>query len=117
PPRHREPHGPTAPGHRGRDPPMRISAEHEESAHALLAPTLLGMIDAVKEASARLASRGQPRRAVDGEAVHDFRVALRRLRTLLRPARRVYGKKRLRAVAAELRRFAQATGEIGRAHV
>ena len=48
----------------------------------------------------------------DAEAVHDLRVALRRLRTLLRPARAIYGKKKLRAVADELRRFAQATGVV-----
>jgi CHAD domain-containing protein len=44
--------------------------------------------------------------------VHDFRVALRRLRTLLRPARLLYGKRRLREIGAELRRFAQATGAL-----
>src|SRR5262249_2006309 len=48
----------------------------------------------------------------DAEAVHDLRVAVRRLRTILRPARRVYGKHRMRELGEELRRFAQATGAL-----
>lgn len=48
----------------------------------------------------------------DDEAVHDFRVALRRLRTLLKPARVVYGKRRMRKAARDLRRFARAAGAV-----
>ena len=47
---------------------------------AAVAAALLGLtlLDAVRESSGRLAD------ADDAEALHDFRVALRRLRTLLR---------------------------------
>jgi CHAD domain-containing protein len=77
-----------------------------DRADAVLAPALLDLASQVKQAAARL------RESSDGEAVHDFRVALRRLRTLLRPARRVYGEKRARAVAEDLRRFADATSAL-----
>lgn len=48
----------------------------------------------------------------DDEAVHDFRVALRRLRTLLKPARLVYGKRRMRESARDLGRFASGAGAV-----
>lgn len=91
--------------------------ETEQPAHASLALALLELVNAVKEGAARVRGGGLVAGAAaapppDDEAVHDFRVALRRLRTLLRPARRVYGKKRIRAVDKELRRFAQATGAL-----
>jgi CHAD domain-containing protein len=50
--------------------------------------------------------------APDDEAVHDFRVALRRLRSLLRPARALYGEQRTRAVERELRDVAATTGAL-----
>jgi len=91
-------------------------AEPTITAHELLAPTLRDLIAKVRDAAARVsATAATPARAsagYDAEAVHDLRVALRRLRTLLRPARAIYGKQRLRAVADELRRFAQATGIV-----
>jgi CHAD domain-containing protein len=86
------------------------------TAHELLAPALSELVAKVRAAAARVAdSAATPGRAsagYDAEAVHDLRVALRRLRTLLRPARAIYGKRKLRAVADELRRFAQATGVV-----
>jgi CHAD domain-containing protein len=72
-----------------------------------LAPVLFTLIAAVRREAERVASV-EP----DPEAIHDFRVALRRLRTVLRPARRVFGSRRLRALGAELRRFARATGAL-----
>jgi CHAD domain-containing protein len=48
----------------------------------------------------------------DAEAVHDFRVALRRLRTALQPSRAIYGKKRLRAIGEGLKRFADVTSAL-----
>lgn len=83
----------------GADPPRR--------AHDFLAPPLFAMIAGVRAAQSRVLAGGS-----DPEAIHDFRVALRRLRTALRPARRVFGKRRLKEIAAELRRFAQATGAL-----
>lgn len=80
-------------------------------AHDLLAPALFAMIAEVRRTQARVIAAAA-RADADPEAIHDFRVALRRLRTVLRPARRVFGKRRLREIAAELRRFAQATGAL-----
>ena len=87
------------------------------TAHELLAPTLRDLLARVRAAAARVSvtAAAPPAGAsagYDAEAVHDLRVALRRLRTLLRPARAIYGKQRIGAVADELRRFAQATGIV-----
>ena len=87
------------------------------TAAEFLAPALLALSEAVGVASRRVVAAGGTRRAAAGaepdvEAVHDFRVALRRLRTLLRPARRVYGKKRLQKVSDDLRLYANATGAL-----
>jgi CHAD domain-containing protein len=82
-------------------------AEAPRRAHDFLAPALFAMIAEVRAAQERVLGGG-----ADPEAIHDFRVALRRLRTALRPARRVFGKRRLQEIAAELRRFAQATGAL-----
>src|SRR5262249_31837913 len=82
----------------GRDTRMT----QELTAHQLLGPTLIELVDTARAASARVEEsfRGQKGAsgatgALDPEAVHDFRVALRRLRTLLRVARKVYGKKHM----------------------
>jgi CHAD domain-containing protein len=80
-------------------------------AHDLLAPELFALIASVRHAAARVEATGR-RGAGDPEAIHDLRVALRRLRTALRPARRVYGKRCLREISGDLRRFAQATGAL-----
>lgn len=80
-------------------------------AHDFLAPAFYALIAEVRRTQDRVAAtRGGA--AVDPEAIHDFRVALRRLRTVLRPARPVFGKRRLREIGAELRRFAQVTGSL-----
>jgi CHAD domain-containing protein len=84
-----------------------MTPEDGASARDFLAPVLSTLIAAVRREADR-ASSPEP----DPEAIHDFRVALRRLRTALRPARRVFGKRRLRALGAELRRFAQATSAL-----
>lgn len=94
---------------------------HDEptiTAHELLAPAVAELCASIREAAARVAvtaasqARGSTGAGYDAEAVHDLRVGLRRLRTLLRPARAIYGKKRIRAASDELRRFAQATGIV-----
>jgi CHAD domain-containing protein len=51
-------------------------------------------------------------RRVDAEAIHDFRVALRRLRSALRPLGLAWGKKRMDALAERIRTVADATGEL-----
>ncbi|WP_437636027.1 CHAD domain-containing protein [Sorangium sp. So ce854] len=84
------------------------------SAADFLGPVLLSCIERVRADARRVvATSAQGEGAEpDVEAVHDFRVALRRLRTLLKPARRIYGKRRLRPIADGLRAFARATGTL-----
>ncbi len=48
----------------------------------------------------------------EAEAVHDFRVALRRLRSVLKPLRFTSGRKAMRALADRLRAVAASTGEL-----
>lgn len=86
-------------------------ARGEVHARDFLAPALFSMIAEVRRNEARVAATAA-KATNDPEAIHDFRVALRRLRSALRPARRVLGKRRLREIAAELKRFAQATGAL-----
>ncbi len=63
------------------------------------------------EARAHLAEVHEARR-VDEEAIHDFRVALRRLRSALRPLGLAWGKKKMEALAERIRAVADATGEL-----
>lgn len=91
----------------------------ELTAHELFAPTLIALVDAARAASARVEASFRSKRgssettgAIDPEALHDFRVALRRLRTLLRVARKVYGKKHMLALEDGLRVGARATGTL-----
>ncbi|WP_155797957.1 CHAD domain-containing protein, partial [Sorangium cellulosum] len=86
----------------------------KRSAADFLRPALLSCIDRVRADARRVvATSAQGEGAEpDAEAVHDFRVSLRRLRTLLKPARRIYGKRRLRPIADGLREFARATGTL-----
>jgi len=100
-----------APPERAPDKPARAGAQH---ARDFLAPALFALIAEVRRTQARVSATAGRRNggANDPEAIHDFRVALRRLRTTLRPARRVFGKRRLREIGAGLRRFAQATGAL-----
>lgn len=80
-------------------------------AHELLASALGALIDDTRASRARLFTNGDARER-DDEALHDFRVALRRLRTLLRVARALWGRKRLARFEGELRHYAQATGTL-----
>ncbi|XYH98923.1 CHAD domain-containing protein [Sorangium sp. So ce1128] len=84
------------------------------TAAEFLGPVLLSHIESVRTDARRVvATSAQDESAEpDVEAVHDFRVSLRRLRTLLKPARRIYGKRRLRPIADGLREFARATGTL-----
>ncbi|WP_437715307.1 CHAD domain-containing protein [Sorangium sp. So ce448] len=75
---------------------------------------LLSHIERVRADARRVVAASEQGESAepDAEAVHDFRVSLRRLRTLLKPARRIYGRRRLRPVADGLREFARATGAL-----
>ena len=93
----------------------------EGAARDLLVPLLDAMIRAVRAATARVVSSGRKRRAAeasaedpggDAEAVHDFRVALRRLRTVVRIVRDMHGRKRMRKIGEDLKRYADATGAL-----
>ncbi|NPZ33071.1 CHAD domain-containing protein, partial [Pseudomonas aeruginosa] len=57
---------------------------------------VIGQQVALMSAVARLEAR------TDGEALHDLRIALRRLRSLLRPIRGVPGVEELEHAAAEI---------------
>ena len=82
----------------------------ERRAGDFLAPVLFRMIGAVRAAAARVGEHGGG--DSDPRAVHDLRVALRRLRTMLRPARELYGDRSLRSLGAELGSFARAAGAL-----
>ncbi len=73
-----------------------------------LAPLLFRLIADVRAAAVRAGDGA----AADPEAIHDLRVALRRLRTALRPARGLYGSRRLQAFGAELGAVARAAGAL-----
>jgi CHAD domain-containing protein len=76
------------------------------STHELVTPLVRALMQNVGDAAARVVSK----RADDPEAVHDFRVALRRLRSVSRPLRKLYGSKRMRAIGDELKALANTTG-------
>src|SRR6185369_10590775 len=78
----------------------------------LLARVLGDAIAEVRHAARRVVASAGRGAARDAEAIHDYRVALRRLRTALRPARKAYGKKRLRRSEDELRAHARAAGLV-----
>ena len=105
----------------------------EMTAHGLLSHALRAHIDTVRKTMARVLATAPGRKkhqsndakAAEGEsgsgsgsdedaeeAVHDFRVGLRRLRTALRAARRIYGKKRLREISEGLKRYGDVTSAL-----
>lgn len=73
---------------------------------AFLTPRLLRLARKLREALARVEQVG------DDEAIHDLRVALRRLRSLLKPARTIYGAFHTEAVRAALKAVADASGDL-----
>ena len=93
------------------------------TAREAIVPVLAEMIAAVRAAvppvletgrrRARPPAEGTKPEGPDAtEAVHDYRVALRRLRTVLRALRGPWPKKKMRALGADLKRFADATGPL-----
>ncbi|WP_437335713.1 CHAD domain-containing protein [Sorangium sp. So ce394] len=99
-------------GGEGSAPPAGGGAGAKLSARGFLGPVLLTHIESVRADARRVVATSAHGAEPDEEAVHDFRVSLRRLRTLLKPARRIYGKKRIRPIADGLREFARATGTL-----
>ncbi|WP_437725163.1 CHAD domain-containing protein [Sorangium sp. So ce861] len=96
----------------GSAPPDGGGARAKLSARDFLGPVLLTHIESVRADARRVVATSAHGAEPDEEAVHDFRVSLRRLRTLLKPAQRIYGKKRIRPIADGLREFARATGTL-----
>ncbi len=73
---------------------------------AYVKPQLLGLAADLARVVPRLVAGD------DGEAVHDLRVALRKLRSVLRTVRRLYGGFHTDAVRAGFKRVADATGAL-----
>jgi CHAD domain-containing protein len=84
-----------------------MTAKDKRTARDLVQPALDGLVSSVRAAADRMLA---PR--VDPEAVHDFRVALRRLRTVLRAARSVYGRKRVQPLLLRVAHLAEATNSL-----
>jgi CHAD domain-containing protein len=82
-------------------------ARKEHSAHDLVEPAVAALIARTRAAADRLIHQRH-----DAEAVHDFRVGLRRMRTVVRAARQMYGRTRSDAILAELTRFGDATNAL-----
>jgi CHAD domain-containing protein len=72
-----------------------------------LSPELRKQLEKLYQGLARAGRGGR-----DDEAVHDLRVAIRRLRSLLKPARNVYGNFHTDRVREVLKSVADATGEL-----
>jgi CHAD domain-containing protein len=89
----------------------------EARAEDVLGPALSALVTDVRAATERVVSTAGAEAEADTEAVHDLRVAIRRLRTLLRVARAVYGRRRLSRIEAELRWLVQTTGALRDAEV
>lgn len=82
------------------------------TAHVLLATALRRLIATVRDTRQRVLVSAEARGCTDEEALHDFRVALRRMRTHLRTARRVWQSKRIERIENELRYYARVTGAL-----
>ena len=86
------------------------------SGQRLLAHALRQLIAVVRETRERVVVSETARMtgtvANDDEALHDFRVALRRTRTLLRVAQILWSSKQILRIERELRYFARATGTL-----
>ncbi len=78
-------------------------------------PVLAGRLEALSEALAKNAARVLEKN--DPEAVHDLRVATRRLRAALELGAEVSGRKKAERLRKELRRLGRALGELREADV
>ncbi len=85
---------------------MTARVHHGARSSAFLARTLRHLDKQLEQSVPRVVAMA------DGEAVHDMRVAIRRIRTLLRLARPVYGRFHADAVRLAFARLQQATGDL-----
>ena len=84
-----------------------MNSKAEPQASEVVRRAVAGLVERTLSAAGRVVhDRSDP------EAIHDFRVGLRRLRTVLRAARRLHGKARARALSEALARFGDATSAL-----
>jgi CHAD domain-containing protein len=76
-------------------------------ASAILSPALAAAVRDARDAAERVVRAHE-----DAEAIHDLRVAIRRIRTVVGAGRRVYGKRRVARLVEELRGLAKATNAL-----
>ncbi len=88
----------------------RARDERAESAAAIIRARIASRIADVMAARARVLELTDG--ALDEEAVHDYRVGLRRLRSALRGLRTMWGKGVLRPLEQALKVLADATGDV-----
>jgi len=77
-----------------------------------LATRGLARVAAAEAALAALLAEPAEDGSDGGELIHDYRVALRRLRSVLRPLGFAFGKRKTKALADQLREIANLTGEL-----
>jgi CHAD domain-containing protein len=108
------PSAPSAP--QGSPPPAAPRRARAVSAGTLLVRKLRALDAELAAAIPRVlsakGSQGAPDAAADQEAIHDLRVAIRRLRTLLKLARPVFGRHHADAVRAAFTIVHRATGAL-----
>jgi CHAD domain-containing protein len=72
----------------------------------LIAPAIHTLTSRIEQAASRVATMS------DDEAIHDFRVAIRRLRSILATTRSLYEPKRIKALNKQIKRFADGCGAL-----
>ncbi|MFP6684238.1 MAG: CHAD domain-containing protein, partial [Polyangiaceae bacterium] len=72
----------------------------------LIAPTIHALTNRIEQGASRVTTMS------DDEAIHDFRVAIRRLRSVLATTRSIYEPKRIKALSKQLKRFADGCGAL-----
>jgi CHAD domain-containing protein len=91
---------------------VTVGGKEQLSAHELVKSAVEGLVARTRAAADRMLDARD-----DAEAVHDFRVGLRRLRTVLGASGRLYGKKRVKSLIGELKKFGDATNSLRDAEV
>jgi CHAD domain-containing protein len=82
------------------------------TAHALLRPAIDVIVERARRDAERVAASGSADSLDAEDALHDFRVDLRRLRTLLRAAGDLYDTSRVKEIGREIKRQARATSTL-----
>jgi len=82
------------------------------AAHKAVEEAVYRHVTRIRDAAVRMLGANP-----DDEAVHDFRVGMRRLRTVLRASRNLYGKKRVDKLSKRLAEFGKATNALRDAEV